>query len=142
MSEFSIRRREFVAGATAAAAGMAISSDALARDSNSMYGMTAADFAQLVGQSFAVEGTNQQDLPQRGTLVLRRVVAERKAAADQRPAHVRGEAFALHFEARDVALADGSHRIRGGNRSACAVFLQEMVDQRDDGRRYYEAVFN
>lgn len=142
MSDFSIRRREFVASATAAAAGMTFVTDALASGKSSLYHLTHADFAQLIGESFAVDGTSEQNTRQRGTLVLKEVVPHGKGQTDSRPSHLRSEPFSLHFEAQDVALAVGTHRVAGANLPACDVFLHEMLDQRQPGRRHFEAVFN
>ena len=143
MSEAStIRRREFIAGTTAVAAGAALSSEALASGKSSLYNLTPADFEKLIGQTFQVNGTSEKGTQQRGNLVLKKVVPADTAKDPSRPASVRAEGFSLRFSSNDLALVSGTHDVSGGGFGSHAVHLQEMLDQREPGERHYEAVFN
>jgi len=142
MSDSSIRRRDFVAGATAIATGLALSSDAQASGKTSPFDLTHTDFAQMIGQSFAVDGVGEQGRRQRGTLVLKEVIPHDTAKDIDRPSHLRKEGFSLEFESQDSALPSGTHSVTVSGFRPHSIFIHEMVDQRNPGRRHYEAVFN
>lgn len=142
MSDSSIRRRDFVAGATAVATGVALTSETFASGNNSLHELTHADFAQWIGQSFSVDGLSEQGTRQRGTLVLKEVIPHDTAKDVHRPSHARSQAFSLHFESQDVTLVNATHNVTGGGLPTQGVFLHEMLDERHPGRRKYEAVFN
>lgn len=142
MSDDSIPRREFVAGATAVATGLALTSDTLASGNHSLYNLKHAEFAQLIGQSFEVDGLSEQGSRQRATLVLKGVVPHDTDKDVNRPSHVRLVAFSLHFESNDATLINGTHNVTGGGFATQGIFLHEMLDQRKPGCRQYEAVFN
>jgi hypothetical protein len=137
----SIRRRDFVAGTTAVTTGLTLT-HVFAGSTNSLCKLTRADFAKLIGQRFDVDGTSEQETRQRGTMVLKAVVACDTAKVDNRPSNLRSEGFSLRFESQDLALADGTHNVAGGGFRADRVYLHEMLDQRSPGQRHYEAVFN
>ena len=136
----TIRRRDFIAGTTAVATGVVLASDAIAGGDASLFHLTRADFDQLVGKKFAVDGVSENGTRQRGTLVLKQVVPLNTDKDHNRPAYVRSEGFSLRFESRDAALASGTHTVSGG--LPASIDLQEMLDLRQPGRRHYEAVFN
>jgi len=142
MTDYSMRRREFVSGAAAVATGLAINADALATGHNSIYQMTHAKFSTLIGQSFSVQGVSENGTPQRGTLVLKDVVRHSPKQASDRPSQVRSESFSLMFETHNSALATGTHQVSGAGFEQQGLFLQEMLDERHPGRRHYEAIFN
>lgn len=138
----SIRRRDFIAGTAAVTTGLALTSDALATGKHSLCNLTHADFTQLIGQSFAVDGLSEQGTRQRGTLVLKEVVPHDTAKDVDRPSQLRKEGFSLQFESQDSALATGTHNVAGAGLSSQGIFLHEMLDERNPGSRQYEAVFN
>ncbi len=137
----SIRRRAFIAGTTAVTTGLALT-DVFAGGTNSVRGLTRADFVKLVGHRFDVDGTSEQETRQHGSMVLKEVVAHDTAKDRNRPSHLRSEGFSLRFESQDLALAAGTHNVACGGLGAHAVYLHEMLDQRIPGQRQYEAVFN
>lgn len=138
----TIRRRDFIAGTTATATGLALASESLAGGTSPLSRLTSAEFAPLVGQPFVVDGLSEQGTRQRGTLVLKEVVAHDTARDSNRPAQLRREAFSLRFESRDVALANDTHQVASAGMQPQGIFLHEMLDQRQAGERHYEAVFN
>lgn len=142
MPDFSIRRRDFVAGATAVATGVVLTPESFASGDHSLYNLTYADFVGRTGESFLLEGTTEHGARQRGTMVLKQVIRHPTSKNEARPAHVRGEGFSLSFESRDVAVASGTHLVACDGLAPRAVYLQEMLEDRQPGQRRYEAVFN
>jgi len=142
MSNTSIRRREFIASASVVT-GLACAPNVFAGSQNSLHALQPADFEKMIGQPFQVAGTDANDNPVRGTMVLQEIVANRHASDKDRPATIRPSGFTLRFAGpANLPLAQGTHLVSGGEFPRAGLFLKELTDERTRGQRQFEAVFN
>ncbi len=144
----TVRRREFLACAGAAAAvaadSLSTQADQQACETCGTKGPQQLDrrhFESMVGDRFEVHIESESGVAA-GSLVLHQVAGHTLHVADRRPAHVRQEPFSLLFVQREgERIADAMHRIRHRDLGTMELLLQRVSNDHGGRRAFYEAVF-